>query len=357
MALLGFFYYENEKKLYTDLTKSKLQNTVSKISSEIIFSHMRGFRFKKEQYLNNKNYKISFYDFKKKRLYGNLDEKMDFTKNVSFKNGDFILVDNSTVGHLGVEYIVIKDKSLGIKLMDLKFDIALIFFFIYSLVALLGVYLAKLFLRPIKEEREKLNNFIKDTTHELNTPISAILMSTESKTLNEKQVERINLSAKRISEIYKDLTYIFLEDDKREKSIELIRIDKLIEEQIEYFSILAQKKGIKIECELDEFEYKIQRDDFIRIINNLLSNAIKYNKMNGKIQVRLKKNSLEVKDSGIGIQKDKIDDIFKRYYRATNQKGGFGIGLNIVAKVCKTYRIEVKVSSQEKEGSTFTLNF
>ena len=58
----------------------------------------------------------------------------------------------------------------------------------------------------------KLNNFIKDTTHELNTPISAILMSTENKTLSEKQIERVRISAKRVSDIYSDLTYLFLEN-------------------------------------------------------------------------------------------------------------------------------------------------
>ena len=79
------------------------------------------------------------------------------------------------------------------------------------------MYLAKLFIKPIKEEREKLNNFIKDTTHELNTPISAILMSTESDTLNDKQIQRVRLAARRVSEIYKDLTYIFLEETQNHK--------------------------------------------------------------------------------------------------------------------------------------------
>ncbi len=69
----------------------------------------------------------------------------------------------------------------------LKSDIFLLFLFIYSIVSIIGFYLAKLFLKPIKDEREKLNNFIKDTTHELNTPISAILMSSEKDELSKNR--------------------------------------------------------------------------------------------------------------------------------------------------------------------------
>ena len=52
---------------------------------------------------------------------------------------------------------------------------------------------------------------------------------------------------------------------------------------------------------------------------------------------------------------NKIKDIFNRYYRATNQSGGFGLGLNIVNMICKTYNIKIDVQSSENIGSTFTL--
>ncbi|NQY19785.1 MAG: hypothetical protein HRT40_00515 [Campylobacteraceae bacterium] len=55
--------------------------------------------------------------------------------------------------------------------------------------------MSRLFVQPIKEERIRLDNFIKDTTHELNTPITAILMSCESNNLSEKQIQRIRLRA------------------------------------------------------------------------------------------------------------------------------------------------------------------
>lgn len=357
MLITTFFYYQNEKTLFIDLIKSNMQNVTSKISNEVIVSHMMGTKFEKEKYLNSKEYKISFYDKNKELIYGNFNEKIDFNQKFIFDEKSLILVDNSTVGHLGIEYIVLKDISLEVKIYELKVSIILIFLGFYFLVTIIGFYLAKLFLKPIKDERIKLNNFIKDTTHELNTPISAIMMSTESENLSLKQIERIKLSAKRISEIYKDLTYIFLENKEIKKEKKELDLSLIIKEQIDNFEPLFLKKKIEVLTNLETTIYKIDKDDFIRLFNNLFSNAIKYNKINGKIEITLKNRVLSVKDNGIGIKKDKLKDIYKRYYRATSQNGGFGLGLNIVNMICKSYNIKIEVSSIEKEGTIFKLYF
>ena len=334
-----------------------MQNEVSKISSEIILSHMSGNKFDKEKLLETENYKISFYDKNQNKIFGNLDENIDFSKKIIDTKNSFILVDDSVLGHLDIYYIALKENMYFKKIEELKLNIIGIFFIIYLIIALIGFYLAKLFLRPIREERVKLNNFIKDTTHELNTPISAILMSTENKNLSEKQIERVRISAKRVSEIYSDLTYLFLENKETIKNIQEFNLKDLISEQMEYLDLIATKKRVKINKNIEDFDYKIDKDDFIRIFNNLVSNAIKYNKMGGIIDISLQNNILKISDSGIGIEKDKINDIYKRYYRATNEQGGFGIGLNIVSYICSFYKIKILVESQIDEGTTFTLTF
>ena len=222
---------------------------------------------------------------------------------------------------------------------------------------MLAFYLAKLFIAPIKEERIKLNNFIKDSTHELNTPLTAILMSIQNDNLSTKQIQRIRISAKRISDIYKDLRYLFLENNKEKKdSIDLdLDLSLLIKEQVESLSPQIKQKKINIILDLQSTLYKIKQEDFERLFLNLLNNAIKYNKIDGKISIFLKNNTLSIEDSGIGINKDKIKDIFKRYYRATSEQGGFGIGLSIVERICEEYNINIQVKSEEKIGTTFTL--
>lgn len=318
---------------------------------------MKGTEFNKQKLLEKEDYKISFYDKNQNKIFGNLDENIDFTKKIIDTKNSFILTDDAVLGHLDIYYIALKENMYFKKIEELKFNIIVVFFAIYLIIAIIGFYLAKLFLKPIKEEREKLNNFIKDTTHELNTPISAILMSTENKNLSEKQIERITISAKRVSEIYSDLTYLFLEDRNTIKNVQEFNLKDLIDEQLEYLELLSSKKRITLIKKIEDTLYKINKDDFIRIFNNLISNAIKYNKIGGTIEVSLQNNILKISDTGIGIDKDKLNDIYNRYYRATQEQGGFGIGLNIVNKICKIYNIKINVESHINKGTNFTLFF
>ncbi len=357
MFLVALLYFQNEKTLYLDLTKSDMQNITSKISSDIILAQMKNIPFDKNKLLQTDKYKISFYDVKKEQIFGNLNHKLDFSKSFIQHDNHYIYVDNSALGHLGIYYIAIEENLYIDKIKKLKIDIVVFFILIYSIISLIGYYLGKQFLIPIKEERKKLNNFIKDTTHELNTPISTILMTTESTDLSEKQIQRLQLSAKRISEIYKDLTYTFLENNRNVKVIKELDLEVVMKEQLEYFEPLATKKKIDIFTDFESFKYMMNEDDFVRVFNNLISNAIKYNKMGGTVNISLKNRVLTVRDTGMGIEDEKLNDIFNRYYRATSEQGGFGIGLNIVSRICKSNNININVHSTLKEHTTFILTF
>lgn len=312
-----------------------------------------------EDLLFEDEHKISFYTANKKKIKGDINEELDFSKKLIKNEKGFILIINDPYGHLGVSYIAVKNDTFYIKIKELKENTIMIFLFIYLIIALIGFYLARLFLQPIKDEREKLNNFIKDTTHELNTPISAILMSSETKddNLSKKQVQRIQIAAHRISEIYKDLTYLFLEEKEEKKDLEEINLSKIVLEQMKYFEAIAEKRKINMNIDIQNLNFKIERNDFIRLFNNILSNAIKYNKKNGSIDIVIKQNQLIISDTGIGIEEQKQKDIFKRYFRATSTSGGFGIGLNIVREICQRYNIASNVYSKQNEGTTFTFNF
>lgn len=357
MLIIALLYYQNEKRLYFDLAKTKMQNVVSNITSQIIFAHMSGNTLDLKQFLKTDTYNISFYDRNKNIIVGNLNETIDFSKDLIEKEQHFILINDSAYGHLNVNYIAIKENFFYKTLKKLKVDITVFFLLVYSILALIGFYLSKLLIKPIKDEREKLNNFIKDTTHELNTPISAILMSTENEDLTNKQIKRIKIAANKISEIYKDLTFIFLEEVTQTKDIKEINLKDTINSQIKYFEALAERKKIDIKTSLEDTKFSIDENDFTRLFNNLLSNAVKYNKVKGSIFIELKDNTLTIKDTGIGIEKEKIRDIFNRYFRATTQSGGFGIGLNIVKNITTLYNIDIKIDSKIKVGTTFTLKF
>ncbi len=369
MLAVAFFYFKSEQRLMFDLSKSNMQNIASKISSRIIFAHMTNSKFNTAELTSYPTYSIALYDNQQKKILGEINEKIDFNPIIKeegtiFNNAikpygkSYILVDTSTFGHLGVHYIAIKETTFNDKITQLKIDILLFFIAIYALISLIGFFLAKLLIQPISLQRHKINNFIKDTTHELNTPITGLLMCTEQKgEMSEKNAERIRLSARRISDIYKDLTYLFLQDNHQEQPKEKLALHELLQEQIEYLAPIAQKKRINFKLNIKPTFFTMNKEDFIRLSTNLISNAIKYNKIAGSIEISLHDNQLIIKDSGIGIKDIKQNDIFKRYYRATKTQGGFGIGLSIVKHICQTYGIKIYVNSKEQVGTTFTLNF
>ncbi len=358
LLVIFWLFYKIESKLQYDLLTSNMKNVASKISSSIIYAHMSDLTINTTKLASYIKYDYALYNKNHVKVAGNINESIDLTKKIQKVDDSFILVDGTPRGHLGVYHIAIRENIFQDKITTLIEKIIFYFVVIYSIIAIIGYYLADLFLAPIINERRKLNNFIKDTTHELNTPITAILMSTgKDSPLTQKNIQRINLSAKRISEIYKDLVYLFLQENKKEPAPMILQLDKIIEEQLEYFEAFALKKKLTISSDIEETKFEIDKENFIRLFNNIISNAIKYNKIGGEIHLELKNRTLIIKDTGIGIKKELLNDIFNRYYRATKDQGGFGIGLNIAYHICQTYNIKINVQSVENEGTTFTLTF
>jgi len=362
LSIIFYLFYKMESKLQYDLITSNMQNVASKVSSSIIYAHMANLTIDATKLTNFIKYEYALYDKQHSMLIGNLlvskGKEIDLSKKLQKVDDSYVLVESSPKGHLGVYHIVIKENIYHGRIEALLEKLYFYFFLTFSAIAVIAYYLAGMFIAPIINERKKLNNFIKDTTHELNTPITAILMSTgKGAPATEKNLQRINLSAKRISEIYKDLVYLFLQDNKKSKKLTKLNLDEIIVEQLEYFDSFASKKRLKITSDLEPTKFTIDKENFIRLFNNLVSNAIKYNTIGGSIDIELKNSVLKIKDTGIGIAEDKLEDIFNRYFRATKEQGGFGIGLNIVYHICKTYNISIDVESKEKEGTTFTLDF
>jgi two-component system OmpR family sensor kinase len=220
-----------------------------------------------------------------------------------------------------------------------------------------------MFLRPMRETISLLDNFIKDTTHELNTPVSVIVANIEGidvAQLQEKEakkIRRVDIAARTISNIYNDLTYLILHNDIAVKDEE-VNLSRLLCERVDYFKVAMEQKKITFIRNVQEDVFiQMDRNKLGRLVDNLISNAIKYNKVNGSIEIKLDKDSLAVIDTGVGIEKDKIDSIFERYHRINETVGGFGIGLHIVAMICKEYNIDIDVTSEINKGTKIKLKF
>jgi len=358
MLIISILFFKTQYKSILDLSVSKMQNAATQISSQIVHAHMQNQSLRQEDITPKHNLKFALYGQDKKKISGTLNNKPNFDKSTYTYKNRLYVIDKSAFGHLDVYYVAVSDTMFLKNIEYLKQNIIIGFIFIYFILCLIGYVLARLFIKPIQSERIRLDTFIKNTTHELNTPVSALIMCTEQNSIqnSEKNMQRIHLSAQRISEVYKDLTYLLL-DEKKEKVGIPISLDKVISKQIEYLELLASKKRITINSHIEKKEFCIDEESFERLVSNLISNAIKYNKINGTIDIELRDTKLIVKDTGVGIPNNKLDDIFIRYNQIDNIAGGFGIGLDIVFTICKEYDIKIDVKSQLGEGSTFTLEF
>lgn len=338
-----------------DNQRDNMRTYASSIAAKAIASHMYGKIF---DYKNETNYKIGMYSSRFNLLYGDEIEGMDFTKSVYQKKDALYVIDQSAHLHLGIKYIVLENKTLFQDIENLKSEVILYTLLAMSFIAIVGYFLSRIFLKPIANERERLDKFIKDTTHELNTPISALLMSVSSlKSEDSKVKERIKISSNRISSIYDDLCYLLKDELGEQEEFQDINIKNIIQEQLILLEGYAKSKKIELRLELEESLLFIDTESAKRLVNNIITNALKYSKPNSMINIVLKNNQLVVEDFGMGIDEQSLKQIKTRYFRANSSEGGFGIGLDIVNSICDKYEIKLKIESVKSQGTKVTLYF
>ncbi len=315
------------------------------------------------KYPRDERFKSAIYDLEYHKIFTLLDdEDILFDKEIYIRNGHIYLLKGLDEFYLGAKYLVIEIEDDGEWRGGIMKDIIIysLLFFIFFMV--FGLYLTKLFLKPMRDSMLLLDRFIKDTTHELNTPLSAMLANIEMMDTsvmvdkNKKKLTRINIAAKTVSVLYKDLTYLTLEQEK-ENEDKILSLKEIISNRIEYFDILIQSKQIKIKLNMKSATILMDRRKLVRVIDNLISNAIKYNRRNGVIEIILRQGEFNIIDSGIGISKENIPLIFDRYQRFNDAEGGFGVGLSIVKKILDEYNIIIEVEAKEQKGTKMVLKW
>ena len=305
--------------------------------------------------LKHCRFKVGYYDEDGKTIFTEIKDDIKFQKDFYVKNDQAFTVTQNKNVHLGIKYIVLKESDLTAAIQELRIRIIGYLILSFILMGIVGYFLGRLFLKPVREQIESLDRFISDTTHELNTPISAILMTTQSlKGSDDKKIKRLEASAKRLSVMYSSLTYRL--EGKVEPS-EVLCFSGIVEERVDYVRELIDSKRLKVTLDLEPMEVLMAKSSAHRLIDNLLSNAIKYSDVGDSIIITTNDHVLSVQDTGIGIEEEVQEDIFKRYSRANEERGGFGLGLNIVLSICKQYKIKIDLESVKGEGSTFRLTF
>lgn len=356
LTLASYWFYSAQVSTEMSSNYYKMSNISNKISSDVIEAQMMNKEFKLEVFTNSN---IALFDKNKNLQYGSNLQKIDFEQEYYMKGETFTHISRNTAGHLGIEYVVVQSNECVNNIMKLKNTIFFAVIIVACIIIIIAVFLSNMFLKPIRDKMQEIENFVKDTTHELNTPITALMMSTSrartKKVYDEKIIKNISISTKQLYDIYSSLSFLSF-DTSSEKAIDL-RFDDVVVTSLEYFNELIEKKSIKVLLSCDPCTLTIAPTKAKMLVNNLLSNAIKYSHPSSTIEIEVADKLFSIKDYGIGIEKKKLATIFERFTRANSYAGGFGVGLNIVDNIVKEYNYKIKIDSIQNEGTTISLNF
>lgn len=271
-------------------------------------------------------------------------------------------MDENGADDLATAKIALSGKDIASELNLLRIRTALNLFIILAILMIIAFYLSKTALAPLHAKITALNRFIKDSTHEINTPLSVILMSIETadkKSLSQRNLKRINnieTAAKTLSHIYEDLTYLSFGASRAAPKEEL-NFKEILSERLEFFAPFFAKRALDLRINLKDALINANTYELKRAVDNLLSNAVKYTNSGGYVTVSLSKDELKISNSGEGLSKEQQDKIFERYTRFNEGQGGFGIGLNLVKRACENNAIIVTCESEPGKETTFTLRW
>ncbi len=271
------------------------------------------------------------------------------------------LFEDALLGHRSSRKIKIGDRRFDVEVSPVEMDKEVI-----------GIVLF-LFDDSFKEANEVIRKeFASNVSHELKTPLQTISGYSEllkngfvREEDQEEFADKIYLESQRMMKLIEDVIKLsHLDNDELQIRKERIDLDELCRNAVETIR-KDQIKDIDIIYQGKEAMVYGNRELIESIIFNLCENAVRYNVKNGKVYVtvscREDSSVLEVKDTGIGIDRKDHERIFERFYRVdkgrSKNTGGTGLGLSIVKHACILNNARIELESKPGKGSTFRVFF
>ncbi len=352
MIIIAILYYNNETNKIHEKSLMEIKTVIMSYEKELMRAEMDKVPYTFHQ--PKEFFNVALLNKEKKSLFSNVK------KEIFDLNATHYTVRELSSPINEVAYIVVDEEKSDQEILKLKFIIFLSILISAIFFGIEGYFLSRFLLKPVHSRIGKLNKFIKDSSHELNTPIAALMMSVsnlkQSSFDDKRVINHISISTKLISQIYNSLSYIAFNDidEVFEESFDLAL---LIQESVSYFNEIAATKENIITAQLQTTFIYMDKSRIQKVIHNLLSNAIKYSYPKTAISVKLSEHLLTVTNKGIGISEENKKTIFKRFERRSTMVGGFGIGLDIVNSVCEMYHIKVWIESIPNKETSFYLQF
>lgn len=257
--------------------------------------------------------------------------------------------------------------------------------FLFSAIAFVAVmliffivliWLSYFVVKPIDIALKRQQQFLADASHELKTPLSAILTN-NSILINHlsienskeiKWVENSQAEAKHMKNLIEHMLFL-ARDTNAENTFpkEPVSLSDVLTEILLQFEPIAFEEGYNLTTEIANDVYV--KGDILQLrqlVYILLDNAKKYCNQNGNIYIALKNSGaprLIVNNSGNPIKPEDLPHIFERFFRSDKSRSnkndikGYGLGLAIAKKIATRHRAKIKVTSDAENGTTFTVTF
>jgi signal transduction histidine kinase len=281
-----------------------------------------------------------------------------------------VLQDKVTIGYLQVAVpITPLRQSLNQARLFLTLGLPVTF----GVIGLTGWLLGGVAMRPSYRAYEQLQRFTADASHELRTPVAAVLsnaqvalMPPENLEEQRSRLQKIADTAKSMTLLINHLLFLSRHDEQLVKTaFQPVDLVELVRSLTRTYQTQALEHQVTFIAQLPETAIKVLADVNLlpQALHNLLSNAFKHTPAGGTVQLRVFQQShhalIEVSDTGIGIPTEDLPYIFDRFYRVdatrSRQTGGFGLGLAIAQQIIQSHRGQITAKSVLDKGSTFQI--
>ncbi|MDO5655026.1 MAG: ATP-binding protein [Flavobacteriaceae bacterium] len=223
------------------------------------------------------------------------------------------------------------------------------------------------------EKENYRREFVGNVAHELKTPLFSIqgyLLTlieggVDDETIRDRYLNRINKSVERLTYIVKDLDLITdLESGNLKIEMLPFNIVALTQEVFDLLEIKAENNQVQLKFNKNyDSPVRVMGDieKIEQVLTNIIANAINHSQREAIVTVSFKLENEKIKvmieDNGKGIEPEKINRIFERFYRAdksrSRQQGGSGLGLAIVKHILEAHHQKIYVESEFGKGATF----
>ena len=226
----------------------------------------------------------------------------------------------------------------------------------------------------LEEAFHEQSRFVSDASHELKTPLTALhghlsMLKRWGKNDNERLEKSLDICLKEVERLKKLVNDMLLLSKAEKSVVDLNKVDKidpviLVDEVIEQYRFL--NPNVTYIVNIDEnIRIKVEPNDFKQLLIIFVDNSIKYNnKENVEISISIRKEAsaikLEVKDNGIGIPKNEIDNVKKRFYKVDKSRvnnNSFGIGLSIANRIVSNYNSKIYIESELDKYTIISVYF